>query len=251
MNGQLTYYSEVGQQSIIRVTIPSNFSSGQPFVIIVEVRDHSGISTFLAWDTATTTPNDVYQFETVWMPTELCSSIVRGVACNANYQIRSFVISNSEEPQVLADIRTLDDITIVPAKQAEDNKAFDRYKLDLPDGEADIEYHIDTGQMSKVAASPKFSSINIMLEGVSSDGNLTITIPHDLLNLMHSTFSYHYGNATVNEISIAYLDKLPRVTIDDRFIEPASILATEKGYRWVIPVQSGSEKIEFVLGMVP
>jgi hypothetical protein len=248
MNGQLTHYSKVGQQSIIRVTIPSSFNSGQSFVGVVEVRDYSGISIFLTWANVVSSSDTVYHFETTWVPTEPCSTVVNGTACNANYQIRSFLISEFEQPQVLEAIRTLDDITIVPERLQEDNKTYDHYKVSLPDGEMDIEYHIDTGQISKVIAAPKFSGIDIALKGVSSDGSLTITLPHDLLNLMYNTFTYHYGNANANEISIAHQGQLPKVAVDDRFVEPDSILANEKGITWIIPVSKGSKVIEFENG---
>ena len=68
----------------------------QPFVVLMEVRDVNGVTQFLAWQKGTLSAG--------------VESSTIGISWRAgaagDYQVRSFVLDNMENPTVLADVRT-------------------------------------------------------------------------------------------------------------------------------------------------
>jgi hypothetical protein len=53
LDGEKISSVEVGQQSMIRIVAHNNNPTEQPFMLIVEVRDGNGITTYLSWQSAT------------------------------------------------------------------------------------------------------------------------------------------------------------------------------------------------------
>jgi hypothetical protein len=80
-----------GQQVVLSTTIVNNNAQSQPFVGIVEVRDSSGITVFLAWQTGTLNPSGQTEVGLSWTPDNA-----------GEYTVRTFVISNLSNPQILS-----------------------------------------------------------------------------------------------------------------------------------------------------
>jgi hypothetical protein len=85
----------VGQQVVLTTTVTNNIDDELPFVALVEVRDSSGITIFLAWQTGVMDAGDRNEVGLSWTPEEA-----------GDYVVRTFVISNLSNPQVLSDVVT-------------------------------------------------------------------------------------------------------------------------------------------------
>jgi len=83
----------VGQQVVLSTTIVNNIEEDQPFVALVEVRDDTGVTVFLSWQTGTLTPDGRIDVGISWTP-----------EFAGDYQIRTFVLSNLENPQILSPV---------------------------------------------------------------------------------------------------------------------------------------------------
>lgn len=83
----------VGQQVVLSTTIQNNNDAEQPFVALVEVRDSDGITVFLAWQTGTLNPSGSAEVGLSWTPEEA-----------GDYTIRTFIISDLANPQILSEV---------------------------------------------------------------------------------------------------------------------------------------------------
>jgi hypothetical protein len=83
----------VGQQAVLSTNIVNNNDESRPFVALVEVRDSSGITVFLAWQTGTLNPSGQAEVGLSWTPEEA-----------GDYEVRTFVISDLANPQILSEI---------------------------------------------------------------------------------------------------------------------------------------------------
>jgi hypothetical protein len=80
-----------GQQVILSTTVVNNLDRSQPFAAIVEVRDSSGVTIFLAWQTGTLNQAGQTQVGLSWMADN-----------PGDYTVRTFVISDLNNPQILS-----------------------------------------------------------------------------------------------------------------------------------------------------
>jgi len=82
-----------GQQVILSTTVVNNNDQSQPFAAIVEVRDSSGITVYLAWQTGTLNPNGRAEVGLSWTPGEA-----------GNYEMRTFTVSEFMDPEILSPV---------------------------------------------------------------------------------------------------------------------------------------------------
>jgi hypothetical protein len=84
-----------GQQVIINTTVRNNDQGARAMAALVEVRDASGFTTYLQWQTGTVPGNGEVSVGLSWTPDAAGS-----------YTIRVFVVSNITNPQALSSIVT-------------------------------------------------------------------------------------------------------------------------------------------------
>src|SRR5688500_8578098 len=70
--GQAIETLKVGQQAVIRIVLHNYLESVQPFVILAEIRDATGVNQNLAWQSGKLSIFGNYTFETSWIPTDGC-----------------------------------------------------------------------------------------------------------------------------------------------------------------------------------
>ena len=92
--GAVTQITE-GQQVVLTTTISNNIDDELPFVALIEVRDSSGITVYLAWQTGVMDAGDRTEVGLSWTPED-----------SGDYVVRTFVISNLNNPQVLSPVST-------------------------------------------------------------------------------------------------------------------------------------------------
>jgi hypothetical protein len=85
----------VGQQVVLTTQITNNIDDELPFVGLIEVRDSDGITQFLAWQTGVMDSGDRSEIGLSWTPEDA-----------GDYQVRTFVISSLNNPQVLSPVAT-------------------------------------------------------------------------------------------------------------------------------------------------
>jgi hypothetical protein len=82
-----------GQQAILSTTVKNNNDRVQPFVALIEVRDSSGVTVYLAWQTGTLNPAGEVEVGLSWKPEQA-----------GDYEVRTFIISDLASPQVLSPV---------------------------------------------------------------------------------------------------------------------------------------------------
>ena len=93
MTGKPLSSLAAGQQAILSTTVKNNNDIVQPFVALIEVRDSSGITVYLAWQTGTLNPSGQIEVGLSWKPEQAGS-----------YEVRTFVISDLASPRVLSPV---------------------------------------------------------------------------------------------------------------------------------------------------
>jgi hypothetical protein len=91
--GQVLDEISAGQQVVLTTSVRNNNASPQDFVALIEVRDSSGITIFLAWQTGTLNANGQTQVGLSWTP-----------EVPGDYDVRTFVISDLNDPRVLSTV---------------------------------------------------------------------------------------------------------------------------------------------------
>ena len=89
-----------GQQLTLSSTVTSPSPAELAFVAIMEVRDSEGITVFIGWQSGTLHPESPGEIGMSWIPQD------RG-----DYQVRTFIISDLIDPQVLSAV-TLSEVTV-------------------------------------------------------------------------------------------------------------------------------------------
>jgi hypothetical protein len=84
-----------GQQVVLTTTVTNNADDELPFVALIEVRDSSGITVYLAWQTGVMNADDRTEVGLSWTPEDA-----------GDYSIRTFVVSNLNNPVVLSEVMT-------------------------------------------------------------------------------------------------------------------------------------------------
>jgi hypothetical protein len=100
VSGQDIDEVSAGQQVVLTTDVRNNEASATPFVALIEVRDSSGVTVFLAWQTGTLPANGRTQVGLSWTPED-----------SGDYEVRTFVISNLNRPDILSEVET-SDITV-------------------------------------------------------------------------------------------------------------------------------------------
>jgi hypothetical protein len=85
----------VGQQVVLTTQVNNNIDDELPFVALVEVRDSRGITVYLAWQTGVLNAGGRAEVGLSWTPED-----------SGDYQIRTFVISSLNNPQVLSEVKS-------------------------------------------------------------------------------------------------------------------------------------------------
>ena len=83
-----------GQQVILSTTIANNLDKDQQFAAIIEVRDSSGITVFLAWQIGKLNSDDEAEVGLSWTPNT-----------SGQYTIRTFVVSDLANPDILSSVQ--------------------------------------------------------------------------------------------------------------------------------------------------
>jgi hypothetical protein len=84
-----------GQQVILATDVINNEASATPFVALIEVRDDTNVTVFLAWQTGTLQANARTNVGLSWTP-----------EISGDYTVRTFVISDLESPDILSEVST-------------------------------------------------------------------------------------------------------------------------------------------------
>lgn len=168
---------EVGQQALVRITIHNNnLDSDMHFVVIAEVRDGNGVTQYLAWQASNAAANGDYTFEASWMPIErVCSGIDN--SCGSGYQVRAFVISDFENPQVFSGVQSLQGISVIDTTVDEEKI----YKLTFQNRKFDIPYTLDGGHITSMLYDKGTATIVLALD-VPKDAELGIELPKRMLD---------------------------------------------------------------------
>jgi len=95
VTGQELDEISAGQQVVLTTSVRNNNAGPQEFVALVEVRDDTGVTVFLAWQTGTLPANGQTQVGLSWIPED-----------SGDYEVRTFVISDLDNPRVLSLVST-------------------------------------------------------------------------------------------------------------------------------------------------
>jgi hypothetical protein len=82
-----------GQQVVLTTNVRNTSPESMPFVALIEVRDSSGITVYLAWQTGTLGGNQQTQVGLSWTPDQA-----------GDYTVRTFVISSLQNPRILSPV---------------------------------------------------------------------------------------------------------------------------------------------------
>jgi hypothetical protein len=230
-NGQRMDYIDMRQQGMVKVTISNSQDTDQPFVILVEIRDGTGVTEFIRWQSGILSRGERYDFETSWLPQNGCSEIED--ECSPDHEIRAFAVSNLENPLVLTAVESVQVIVV--------GDTYKLYRLDIDGTAHHVEYSIDSGDVEKIYADPNLGALTLQLEGMVSDANLTVILTKDLMDAVFLNWVYPLPSGEKPEY-------LPEIVVDTIFVQPISLETDLHKTRWVIPIQKGSEEVEFVIG---
>jgi hypothetical protein len=117
MEGNNLIQALEGEQIVLSITVFNNMPRQQSYVALLEVRDESGITEYLAWS------SNVIQFE---------SNKTMGISFiptkQASYSIRAFAISDLEQPMVLSSV-AVSELRVGNEKLIEQAMVFEDYPL--------------------------------------------------------------------------------------------------------------------------
>lgn len=83
----------VGELSVVSISILSNADNLSNFVAIIEARDGDGVTQFLQFQTGQVQPSGEAEIGISWTPKQA-----------GNYELRTFLISGFEDPEVLSEV---------------------------------------------------------------------------------------------------------------------------------------------------
>jgi hypothetical protein len=215
------YYSQIRNASIGHtVVISTNFTNTNReelgITFLIEVRDESGVTLHLAWQTANISPMSTRSAGVSWTSDKA-----------GEYQVRVFVISNLTSPQALGPVETAQFVMLEPE---EEKKV---YRLELDGLKYDIQYSLGSGYVKDVVVEKDISTLSVSLTRVNKNTILTLMAPRELLFKVFSC-------------GIEPLPTDPDYAVEG-FIDTIPINAFfELGVTaWEIPVEAGSQEITF------
>jgi hypothetical protein len=219
---------EVGQQSMIRISVHNNNPAEQPFLLLVEVRNGYGVTEYLAWQSGVAEANGNYTMETLWTPNAHCG-IPPNEECR-NYTIRSFAITSLQNPQILSPVFETDGITLSGSPPIQNPG---HYSLSLNNQTFQIDYSFSRGgRITQIEAADETESMTFSLL-TPRDSRLSITMPEELMQHIFPNIL-----ATGDEL-VVFVDEVPvdmNQTIDSR----------TGSFTFVMPIEQGSEQLELV-----
>lgn len=83
-----------GSAITLEVGIANNEGIVHPFVLMIEVRDLSGITRFLAWQSGSISPMEESEVGVSWTPEN-----------KGEYEVRAFAISDLQNPEILSEVQ--------------------------------------------------------------------------------------------------------------------------------------------------
>lgn len=176
MAGDIIYDTEVGQQSIISLSVQNNNPTEELYVILVEIRDANDVTRDLFWQTGMIEANGNYTMGTSWSPSEEGN----------NYQIRSFIIHDINSTIPSSGVFSLGGITVVepPLYQFCCTKLADNTQIGIiMNTSYSFEYTLDAGHVTNIQANFDTLSMLLTFEGVSRDSYLTLKLPAPLMQM--------------------------------------------------------------------
>ena len=229
-NGQDTHALQVGQQGVVKIVITNNLDTVQPFVILTEVRDASGITTYLAWQSGKLEANGNYTFATTWMPTYGCIGTDIDPSCG--YEIRAFVVTDLLNPRVLSAVSTLSGITVTDTLEQRSMI----FNSDFDGKQYEIEYSLYGGRVRQISYDPVFASMLIQLH-TSRSSELVIEFPNEILDKVITC-----GIPSLADQS----DVDPEIFVDTIPADNVRVVKTITSRIYEIPLESGAEEVEIV-----
>jgi len=185
VNGEKIDSLQVGQQSLIRVSMHNNDQKERPFVIVTEVRDSSGITVFLSWQSGRIDANGNYTMQTSWMPNKACSYENEG--CNG-YSIRTFAFTDFENPQILSAVSSTE-IRVVGAPYSVTPEVR-QYNLSVKNETFQIDYSFSNGgQITRIHLDDPMATMTFR-PVTPRNSEISITMPKELAQLV---FPYQYS----------------------------------------------------------
>lgn len=188
----------------------------QSFVAIIEVRNSTGVTENLGWQSVVLEANGQTQIGISWIPTH-----------GDNYEIRAFAISDFDNPEVLSPIRS-SQVTIASAQST--------FPLIIGNKTFYVQYSFASsdGMMQDMRTHTSYPSI-VADVFVQHDTTVDIVLPRKLLEQMEVESGYHYcvGNGFVVFVKEVLVDSYQR-NLDDM----SQILT--------IPLSSGSNTLEII-----
>lgn len=226
---------EVGQQSMIRLSIHNNIPYEQPFVILVEIRDSNDVTTDVFWQSGIFGEGGNYTMETSWAPRDE----------DNNYQIRSFVVSDLDNPQVLSAVYGREEISVVsPIYQFCCTKLSERTYIGIiMNTSYSFEYTLNSGYITNIQAD--FDALNMLLtfEGISRDSYLSLKLPTPLM-LMFFPDEQTVDLENLEDKIVLFLDEVQPP--DYEIVEDSNhdIIKVE------MPIPAQSQKLELVRDII-
>lgn len=102
INGNAVQELRTGKQVILSTTVTNNNSNrSQPFTVILEVRDANDVTIYLQWQKGILGPSDISGIGLSWTPERA-----------GNYEIRTFVVSDMLNAEVLSPVATSGMLTV-------------------------------------------------------------------------------------------------------------------------------------------
>jgi hypothetical protein len=209
-----------GQQVIIATTAAHNFGDrDQDLIAFIEVRDISGITKYLAWQSGKLQVGGQMEIGVSWVPDQ-----------SGDYEIRTFAITNDwDNPQVLSEVTT--SWVEIGRQEYSDN-----YPLQVGNKTFEVSYRfIGDAKITNMTAIAKYLTIVATVD-VGEDSTLEIRLPEKMQEEFQAASGYCPGGEFV-----VFIDGEDKVLHHDLTGEEM-ILTFE--------VEKGSEKIEIIEDML-
>jgi hypothetical protein len=235
--GQTIETLKVGQQAVIRIVLQNYLESVQSFVALIEIRDVTGVTQYLAWQSGKLSIFGNYTFETSWIPTNGCFANETG--CTNIYEIRAFVLSDLENPQVLSQVMTRQPIEVIQTEP----RTSEIYMIEWEGNLYRIEYFLHAGDVEEIIADPSLATISVQLEKIITDTRLELTLPKSLIPLLFldSRIEPTPGGSTLD----------PIVFVDSIHAELKDFREMNDEISFSVDVSRGAEEVEIVGSWLP
>jgi hypothetical protein len=160
--------------------------------------------------------------ETSWTPTQE----------GANYQIRSFAITDFKNPQVISESYFISEITVVESPHHIGSTG--SHEVTIRGKEYNIQYAIGSGSVHAIGVDPATATFSIALKGVSEQSTLEIHFLNEMLEQLEvaSNLYYCFGNEFV-------------IFSDEKSVEFTQA-NTDKEEIITLSVEAGAETVEII-----